>query len=219
MSLKMPKGDVDAQLENMDLSYYLKPTSGKEAFRFGYDLRIGAFNVSGLEKKETETFADFIKMNFNISVEGLAPEIFQAYIDIIKTAQSVRDSKDPTLPQQMGMKGLALMGKLMESKPVLSISLSPLEHKLGKIEAEGKFQFVRIGPPVGKATAKIFKVDEIGQKLKAEKLFPPEEIDAVLAKVKEIFEIDQNGDGILTFEIKEEDPAHFYLNGKPHSFE
>jgi hypothetical protein len=40
----------------------------------------------------------------------------------------------------------------------------------------------------------------------------------VLAKIKEIFEIDQKGDGILTFEIKEEDKANFYLNGKPHSF-
>jgi len=118
----------------------------------------------------------------------------------------------------MGMKGRSLVGNLMQSKPVIFVSLSPLEHKLGKIEAEGKFQFIRMGPPVGKATVKIFKVEEIGQKLKAEQLFPPEEIDAVLAKVKEIFEIDQNGDGILTFEIKEEDKANFYLNGKQHSF-
>lgn len=218
ISLRMPKGDIDAGLENMDVSYYLKPTSGKDAFKFGYDLSIGALNVSGLEKKEIETFTDLTKMNLNFSIEGLHPEIFQAYIDIIKTAQSLSTSKDPALEQQMGMKGRALVGNLMQSKPVIFVSLSPLEHKLGKIEAEGKFQFIRMGPPVGKATVKIFKVEEIGQKLKAEQLFPPEEIDAVLAKVKEIFEIDQNGDGILTFEIKEEDKANFYLNGKQHSF-
>jgi len=218
LSLRMPEGDMDAVLEKMDVAYYLKPTSGKDAFKFGFDLNTGGLNVIGLEKKEVETFAGLIKMNLNFSIDGLSPEFFQAYIDIIKTTQSLRASKDPALQQQMGMKGRALVEIIMESKPVISLSVSPLEHKLGKIEAEGKFQFVRMGPPVGKAQVKIFNVEGIGQKLKAEQLFPPDKIDVVLAKVKEIFEIDQNGDGILTFEIKEEDNTNFYLNGKPHSF-
>ena len=101
---------------------------------------------------------------------------------------------------------------------MISLSLSPLEHKLGRIEAEGKFKFIRMGPPVGKATVKIFNVEEIEQKLIAEQLFPAEAIDAAMAKIQEVFEIDQNGDGILIFEIKEEDQANFYLNGKPQSF-
>ena len=218
ISLRTPKGDIDADLENMDFAYYLKPTSEKDAFKFGYDLNIGTLNVTCLEKKEVETFAGLTKMNFNFSIEGLSPEFFQAYIDIIKMSQTLRTSKDPALEQQMATKGLALVGNLIQSKPVISLSLSPLEHKLGRIEAEGKFQFIRMGPPIGKATVKIFNVEEIGQKLKAEQLFPAEAIDAAMAKIKEVFEVDQNGDGILIFEIKEEDQANFYLNGKPQSF-
>jgi len=218
ISLKTTKGDIDADLENMDVAYYIKPTSGKDAFKFGYDLNIGALNVTYPEKKEVETFAGLNKMNLNFSIEGLSPEFFQAYIDIIKMSQTLSTSKDPALKQQMAMKGQALVGNLMQSKPVISLSLSPLEHKLGRIEAEGKFQFIRMGPPVGKATVTIFNVEEIGQKLKADQLFPPEVIDAAMAKIQEVFEIDQNGNGILTFEIKEEDQANFYLNGKPQSF-
>ncbi len=216
--LRMPKGHIDVGLENLDFAEYIKPTSEKNAFRFGFDLNIGGLNITGLEKKEVEIFAGLIKMNLNFSIDGLSPEFFQAYMDIIKTAQSLRSSKDPALQQQMSMKGLALVGILMQSKPSISLSISPLEHRLGKIEADGKFQFTRMGPPVGKAKAKIFDVEGIGQKLKEEQLFSPEEIGLVLAKIKEIFEIDQNGDGILTFEIKEEDMANFYLNGKPHRF-
>lgn len=218
ISLKTTKGDIDAGLENMDVAYYIKPISGKDAFKFGYDLNIGALNVTYPEKKEVETFAGLTKMNLNFSIEGLSPEFLQAYIDIIKMSQTLRTSKDPALGQQMAMKGQALVGNLMLSKPVISLSLSPLEHKLGRIEAEGKFQFIRMGPPVGKATVKIFNVEEIEQKLKAEQLFPAEAIDAAMAKIQEVFEIDQNGDGILIFEIKEEDQANFYLNGKPQSF-
>ncbi|KPJ70024.1 hypothetical protein AMJ44_00875 [candidate division WOR-1 bacterium DG_54_3] len=218
ISLRMPKGNIEASLENLDVAEYIKPTSEKDAFRFGFDLDIGGLNITGLENKEVETFTDLIKMNLNFSIDGLSPDFFEGYIDIIKSAQSLSASKDPAQQQQMGMKGLALLGSLMQSKPVISLSLSPFEHKLGKIEAEGKFHFNRMGPPVGKATVRMFNVEEIGQKLKEEQLFPPEEIDFVLAKIKEIFEIDQSGDGVLTFEIKEEDKANFYLNGKPHSF-
>jgi len=58
----------------------------------------------------------------------------------------------------------------------------------------------------------------MAKKLKAEEIFPAKEIDGFLQKLKEFFVLDENGEGTLTFELKEGDPSHFYLNGKQKKF-
>jgi hypothetical protein len=33
-----------------------------------------------------------------------------------------------------------------------------------------------------------------------------------------MFQVDDAGQGKMTFEIKRDDPSHFYLNGEKHAF-
>ena len=205
-------------LASMDISYFVKPIEDNKAFRFGFNWDLGDLEVKGLKKKEMEALTSLIKMNLSFSLEGLSPEFIQGYFDLIRLTQSFNISKDRVLQQQIGMKGIALLGNFMQSKPVVYLSISPFENKMGKIEAEGKFQFIRMGPPVGKAIVKISNIDDIEKMLKAEKAIPDEKIEEIAQKLKGAFEIDKSGEGILTFEIKEEDTANFYLNGRPVSF-
>jgi len=218
ITVKAPEAEIKVDMGALKVGYYLRPNNTKDAFSFGLDFHIQDLDASGLRRKEVETLLDLADMKFHISVDGLSPDFLDGYIDLIRTIQASSLSGDRAVQQQMGMQGLALMGAFMKTKPTITLSLSPFEHRLARIEAEGKFQFTRPGPPVGRATVTVYDFAEMEEKLKQEQVFPPEAIDSVLAKLRTILMTDASGNGVLTFEIKEEDPAHFYLNGKPRAF-
>jgi len=218
MSFQGPKNNFNSRVNNMGLTYTVEPATGKNSIDFGIDWKLEGLQVTGLEKKAIEALVNLNKLDFHFTLEHLSPEFIEAYFDLIKTAQAMGTSPDPAQKQELAMKGPALAGTFMSSKPIISMSISPLDHKLAKITAEGKFQFVTMGPPVGKATINISNIEEAAKKLKAEEVFPAKEIDGFLQKLKELFRLDENGEGILTFELKEGDQAHFYLNGKQKKF-
>jgi len=218
VSFQGPKNNFNSRVDNMGITYTVEPAEGKDSIDFGVDWNLEGLQVTGLEKKEIEALINLNKLDFHFGLEHLSPEFIQAYFDLIKTAQTMGISPDSAKQQELAMKGPALAGTFMSSKPIISISISPLDHRLVKITAEGKFQFITMGPPVGKATVNISNVEEMATKLKAEDFFPAKEIDGFLQKLKEFFVLDENGEGTLTFELKEGDPSHFYLNGKQKKF-
>jgi hypothetical protein len=183
---------------------------------FSYDL--GALEVTGAQQKSWQTWMDMNRLNLHISLDRISPDFVAAYFGLIRSAQALRGSQDPAKQQEIAMQGLALVGKFVKTKPIISFSLSPLDHVLGTLEAEGKFQFLQMGPPVGKAVVRISNIHEMEKKLREEELLSLDEIDQFMVKLRELFMIGEMGDGILTFEIKEGDPANFYLNGRPQSF-
>jgi len=213
-----PKSNFNSRVDNMGVTYTVEPAAGKDSIDFGVDWNLEGLQVTGLEKKEIEALINLNKLDFHFTLEHLSPEFIEAYFDLIKTAQTMGISPDPAKQQELAMKGPALAGTFMSSKPIISISISPLDHRLVKITAEGKFQFITMGPPVGKATVNLSNVEEMAKKLKAEEIFPAKEINGFLQKLKELFVLDENGEGTLTFELKEGDPSHFYLNGKQKKF-
>ncbi|MFQ6038954.1 MAG: hypothetical protein ACE5LV_10105, partial [Candidatus Aminicenantales bacterium] len=218
LTVKAPEADITAEMGALKAGYSVRPTQAKDAFSFGLDFRIQGLDTSGLKKKEVEALLGLEDMKFHLSVDGLSADFLDGFIDLIRTVQASSLAKDRALQQQVGMKTLALTGAFMKTKPTITLSLLPFEHRLARIEAEGRFQFSRPGPPVGKATVTLRDFAKLAEKLKQEQVFPAEAVDGVLAKLRTIFVTDTNGHGVLTFEIKEEDPSHFYLNGKPHAF-
>jgi hypothetical protein len=216
--LRGPWGDIDANLSSLNVSYSLAPEKDREAFHlsFGYDL--GKLAVTGAQQKAWQTWMDVSRLNLRVSLGRISPDFLAAYFDFMRSSQALRGSHEPAKQQEMAMQGLALLGKFIKTKPVISLSLSPFDHALGIIQAEGKFQFLQMGPPVGKATVSISNILEIEEKLRAGELLPPDETKQFVEILKDIFVLDENGEGTLTFEIKEGDPSNFYLNGEPKSF-
>jgi hypothetical protein len=210
-----PKQNIRAGLDKAGLSYSLKQSPEGDYFDFtsGWDLR--SLVVEGIPEKALI----FTKLNEAVStfsIENLSPEFINAYFDLAKIGQSAGAAKDAAVQQEIAMKGLILVGKLIESKPIIKISLSPIDHYFGEIQAQGEFQFIRIGPPVGKAEAKIMDMDKMGQNIKQS--LPPERAEAVINWLTQMFQADESGQAKMTFEIKENDPSHFYLNGEKHAF-
>ncbi len=219
VSYKQPGQEVEAALNSMGVTYFLKPDEKKEFFNFAFEIDLGALDVKGLKRADLEYLLGINTMHFHVGLERISPGLIERYLDLIRTAQSAGSSQDPqALQQQMGAKGLALVGVFMQAKPILTISVSPLETKLGNLAVDGKFHFTRMGPPVGKATIRIDDFNGLEERLKTLETLPQMDVQEFMTKLKSVFVIEEGGAGTLTFELKEDDPAHFYLNGNPQSF-
>ncbi len=213
--LSLPEKEIQAGYEGAGFSYSLKPSEQGGAFDFasGWDLKNA--RAEGIPEPY-RVLAKLNEMGFKFSIEKMSPEFISAYFDFVKTVQSARTAEDTAAQQELMTKGPALGNKFIESKPVIKVSLSPLDHSLGEIEAYGEFQFIRMGPPVGKAEAKIFDIHKMEQNI--EQSFPPEKAEGLIKWIKQMFVVDDSGQAVMVFELKEDDIAHFYLNGEKHAY-
>ncbi|MFC2156178.1 hypothetical protein ACFLRB_06805, partial [Acidobacteriota bacterium] len=92
----------------------------------------------------------------------------------------------------------------------IRFALTPLKHYFGTMEAEADFQIQGMPAPVGKATLRMHKMDEVLKNIKEELSLP----ETVMAWMRNMF-VKDGDDGVLTFEIKNESPVTLYLNGQP----
>ena len=58
----------------------------------------------------------------------------------MSVSQSLQTEAAEEAAAEMSAYGLKIMEELIQSKPIISFSLFPLEHHFGKLEAEGQFQ-------------------------------------------------------------------------------
>jgi len=215
LAITTSKQKVKVGLKSAGFSYSLKPSPEDDYFDFMSEWNMGSLDVEGIPEK-IQFFTQLNKAGFKFSVDHISSEFINAYFDITKTTQSAGAAKDLDAQQELMMKGPVLANKFVESKPNIKVFLSPLDHYFGKIQVQGEFQFVRMGPPVGKAEAKIFNMNKVEQNIK--QALSPEKSQAVINWIKRMFHINESGQARMTFELKEDDPSHFYLNEKKYSF-
>jgi len=213
--LSLPEKEIQAGYEGAGFSYSLKPSEQGGAFDFSSGWNLKSVHAEGIPEPY-KVLAKLNEMGFKFSIENLSPEFISAYFDLVKTAQSMRTAEETAAQQELIIKGPALGNKFIESKPIIKVSLSPLDHSMGEIEAQGEFQFIRMGPPVGKAEAKILDINKMEQNIKQS--FPPEKSEALMKWIKQMFVIDESGQAVMVFELKEDDTTHFYLNGEKHAY-
>ena len=203
-------------IERANFSYFVKPDDSKSAFVYGYTWGLENMELLIPEKKEIELAGNIKEMNMNFSMENLNPALAQVFFDLIKESIKISAEADQIRSkQQQMMMGMKFTTALINSKPVIKISLSPLKHYFGELSAEGNFQFAVMGaPPAGKASVNIPNIEKVIQKLKGEKILSPTAVDAILKIIEKIIVTDENGNGSLTFELKPDHPRTYFLNNK-----
>ena len=72
-----------------------------------------------------------------------------------------------------------------------------------------------MAPPVGKAVVNIPKINEILAKIAEEKSLSQKTREVLLKLAKKYVPVDENGNGALIFETRQDQPGTFFLNGKP----
>jgi hypothetical protein len=111
--------------------------------------------------------------------------------------------------------GLRMMNEVIQSKLIISFSLSPLEHHFGKLEAEGKFEVQGVTtPPPGQATATFYDLAGLEDRILKENIFPEEAVRMIMDSIRKYFVQDKKGNGKLIFEVREEEP-YIFLNDEP----
>jgi hypothetical protein len=213
--LDSAKEKIKAGFQKGGFSYSLVPSQNKDVFDFKSEWSMEGLNTEGMPE-QIEIFSRLNEMTFEFSVYSLSPGFMRAYFDLVKTAQSMNRAREAETQQEMMKKGPALAGEFIKTKPMVKVSISPLDHYLGKIEAYGEFQFIQMGPPIGKAEAIIQDISKMEQNIR--QAFPPQRAQAFLKWIKQIFRVDDNGQGKMVFELKKQDPEYFYLNGEKHPF-
>jgi hypothetical protein len=204
-------------VDHMSFSYFLKPDETNSFFTYGFTWDIENMKVSVPNNKEIELAGNIQQWGMKFSLENLTAGFVESYLDLVKKSyeMSATLDKEKLKQQQMAM-GLTIASEFMKSKPSIKFSISPFKHYFGELEAELNFQFLNLmAPPVGKAVVNIPKINEMLTKIEEEKLFSQKIREELLKLAKKYVTVDENGNGRITFETRQDQPGTFFLNGKP----
>ncbi|MFC2146518.1 hypothetical protein ACFLRT_04060 [Acidobacteriota bacterium] len=204
-------------VDKISFSYFLKPDETNSFFIYGFTWDMKYLKVSVPNNKEIELAGNIDEWGMKLSLENLTAPFVKSYFDLVKKNLEMSAAMDKEkLQQQQMMMGLTIASEFMKSKPTIKFSISPFKHHFGELEAAMNFKFLNLmAPPVGKAVVNIPKIDEILTKIAGEKSLSQKTREVLLKLAKKYVPVDENGNGAITFETRQDQPGTFFLNGKP----
>jgi len=203
-------------VDHTSFSYFIKPDESNSFFIYGFTWDIENLKLSVPNNKEIEWAGNIEQMGMKFSLENLSAPFIKSYFDLVKKNYEMSAALDKEKLQQQMTMGLTIAGEFMKSKPVIKFSISPFKHHLGELQVEVNFQFLNLmALPVGKAVVHIPKINEILAKLAVEKSLSAKTREGLLKLIKQYVLVDENGNGTVTFETRQDQPGTFFLNGKP----
>jgi hypothetical protein len=209
------KEKTEVYLDKIRLSEYLKPSKEKGYYNFGIAFDFQGSNFISPENKTLETLGKIKRFKNEFNVDHMSPSLLQTYFELFKKTQSFQMEGSKEASPDMAEFGLKMMNEVMESKLVVSFSLSPLEHHFGKLEVEGKFDVQGVTtPPPGQAMATLYDLAGLEDRIIKENIFPEEAVRMIMDSIRNYFVQDKKGNGKLIFEVRKEEPFLF-LNDKP----
>jgi hypothetical protein len=204
-------------VDHTSFSYFFKPDETNSFFIYGFTWDMKNLKLSVPSNKEIELAGNIHQWGMKFSLENLTAPFVKSYFDLVKKnyEMSAAGDKEKLRQQQMTM-GLTIASEFMKSKPAIKFSISPFKHYFGELEAKLNFQFLNLmAPPVGKAVVNIPEIDEILNKIAGEKSLSQKTREGLLKLAKKYVLVDENGNGTITFETRQDQPGTFFLNGKP----
>jgi len=207
-------------LADASMSYYLKPNEDKTHFDMAFDYNLGKIDmdVTGKDSKEALQIIEGIKsMDMNFALRHLSPQLIRTYMEM--TRNSMTSVNDPEKMKRMAPKtGQALLGHFMQSQPVVQLGITPLVHEMGRMDLSAEFSMPQAMVPDGKAVLRIYNLNEVLASIKEMKGFSEEDFNAFSQWASMMLQVDEDGNGVLTFEMKKEEPGVRYLNGRKMQF-
>lgn len=202
-------------LADASMSYYLKPNEDKTHFDMAFDYDLGriSMDVPGKDSEEALQIIEGIKsMNMNFALRHLSPQLVKSYMEMTRNSMAMQN--DPEKMKEMASgTGQQLLGQLMQSQPVLQLGITPLVHEMGKMDLSAEFSMPQAMVPDGKAVLRIYNLNEVLASIKDMKGFSEEDFKAFSQWANMMLQVDEDGNGVLTFEMKKEEPGVRYLNG------
>lgn len=204
-------------VDKISFSYFLKPDETNSFFSYGFNWDMKNLKVIVPGNKEIELAGNIHQWGMKFSLENLTASFVKSYFNLAKKSYEMSTTMDKEkFRQQQMMMGLTIASEFMKSKPAIKCSISPFKHHLGELEAKLNFQFLNLmAPPVGKAVVNIPEINEILTKITGEKSLSQKTREGLLNLIKKYVQVDENGNGAVTFETRQDQPGTFFINGKP----
>jgi len=214
LSFKVSEGEkilAGGQIADSSIEYFLKPENEKKFFKYGFNWDLTGFGLDVPGEKLANTLGDLKSMKLKFAFKHLTTGFLHAYLDVVKLSMQSKPANAEEAKQAQMAQGMQIIGEVTKSQPIITFSLSPMVHAFGEMWADAHFQFMGPTAPTGKAQARIVNMDQVMEKLKANTLIPAE----FIKKLQSFFVKDDKGEGVMTFESKEDQPGVFLLNGQP----
>jgi hypothetical protein len=204
-------------VDHTSFSYFFKPDESNSFFIYGFNWDMENLKLSVPNNKEIELAGNIEQMGMKFSLENLSAPFVKSYFDLVKRNYEMSTARDKEkLQQQQMTMGLTIASEFIKSKPAIKFSISPFKHHFGELQVELNFQFLNLmAPPIGKAVVHIPKINEILTKIAEEKSLSAKTREGLLKLAKQYVPVDENGNGTVTFETRQDQPGTFFLNGKP----
>jgi len=203
-------------MSDASFSYYVKPNEQQTHFDFGFDYNLGAVNMTIPFEDAAETaeiLSGIRKLNISFALKHLSPQLVGTYLELTRKSMNLQNGPDNMKEVTSGM-GQQLVGQLMMSQPVVDLSIQPFVHEVGKMEISAEFSMPQAMAPDGAAELKIYDIQKVLAGMKGMKGMDEQDITTFRQWADRMLEIDNQGNGTLTFRMKKEEPGVRYLNGK-----
>jgi hypothetical protein len=106
-----------------------------------------------------------------------------------------------------------MLGQFMQSQPVVSVAIDPLEHEIGTMEINADFSMPAPMIPDGRAVLRLYDLEDVLASLKEMKGVSEQDYNNFSQWVGMMLQVNEEGTGVMTFEMKKEEPGVRYLNG------
>lgn len=205
-------------MENIFFTLFVKPVNFDTGFSCGYGFGIKNLEMSVPFKKEVWFLSNLKDFRLDFCIEPLTPAASLIGLKIIKTIIRSNPIPNNSSMQAILFQALQFQAELMKSNPLARYSIDPFNHYFGNLKATAdirlKGQFPMINPEA-KIKVDIFKIDDILRKLREAKVFSPSTLKTISETLEKYTVKKENGDAILTYELKPDHPGKYFLNGNP----
>jgi hypothetical protein len=214
------EGDISFTIGSVSASQTLEPSTEQGKFKGGIQYAIKDVNLKTnapedkkQDAKRIEELAKVKELNLKLSLDRLSTSLIELYTKMMYD-NTLEGKTEQEKQAAMTGYGMQLMGELMQSKPIIAFSISPLSHALFKLDASGSFEFAGQMLPEGSATATLYEMAKLKDSFQKSGIFSESEMAGAMTSLEQFFIKDDNGNGLFKFEIHA-NPPQILVNGQP----
>jgi len=206
----------DFATNKLNIVYKIVPNEEKSAFVLTTSSNLEGLHINVPKKPEIGKIASVEKLATEFSFSPISPNLAVTYMQIMQGAMNADQSNEEgqkKFQEEMGQKGMAAMGELMQAKPMVHFKVSPLVHAWTTIEGQADMSMEGM-TPVGKVLLSVTNAASLVETVARELAPDKKTLDELAEFISKYLILAQDGTGKMTLEMNAQQPGKPIINGK-----
>jgi len=212
----------NAKSDMLEVSYSLKPEDSGKGFSFstGSGLKGLSITLSGTDEtsQKMNSLLRLNELKTSFIMAPLNPTFIASYLNLARMGMKMNgasEEEQKTMQAGLAQKGMEIASAFVASQPQITLVVDPLDHPFGHLSGNAVASLPSLMTPQVKAEARILKLEEVLSTLATELKLGEAEAKAMRGTLGHLFPLQADGSGLLTFEMKPDQPGKPLLNGQP----